>query len=107
ADRPMCRRVVGDATPLLQGGSYGPERCPAVALGGDSFAVGVGGLGQSFEDCQGRFGEFLAAAGAAAYLPTDGTNVPDYFLLGGSTLPRVRLCSGLLCDGTLHRPPRR
>jgi hypothetical protein len=77
-----------------------------VPLGGDSFAVGVGALGQSFEECQGRFGEFLAAAGAAAYLPTDGTNVPDYFLLGGSTVPRVRLCYGLVCDGPFARLAR-
>jgi hypothetical protein len=63
-------------------------------------------LGQSFEDCQGRFGEFLAAAGAAAYLPTDGTNVPDYFLLGGSTVPRVRLCYGLVFEGTFARLAR-
>ena len=106
ADRPLCCRRVGDASRLLQGRRFGPESCPAVALGGDSFAVGVGALGQSFEDCQGRFGEFLAAAGAAAYLPTDGTNVPDYFLLGGSTVPRVRLCYGLVCEGPFARLAR-
>ena len=99
ADRPLCCRSVGDASLLVRGRPFGAESCPAVVLGGDSFAVGVGALGQSFEDCQGRFGEFLAAAGAAAYLPTDGTNVPDYFLLGGSTVPRVRLCYGLVFEG--------
>lgn len=104
--RPLSCRVVGDPASLLHGRRYGPEDCPAVALGGDSFAVGVGALGQNYEDCQGRFGEFLAAAGAAAYLPTDGTNVPDYFLLGGSTVPRVRLCYGLVCDGSFARLAR-
>jgi len=34
-----------------------------------------GRSGEHFEDCQGRFGEFIAAGGAVAYLPTDGTNV--------------------------------
>jgi anti-anti-sigma factor len=106
ADRPLHCRSVGDASLLLQGRRFGPESCPAVALGGDSFAVGVGAFGQSFEDCQGRFGEFLAAAGAAAYLPTDGTNVPDYFLLGGSTVPRVRLCYGLVFEGPFARLAR-
>jgi anti-anti-sigma factor len=103
ADRPLCCRSVGDVSLLLRGCPFGPETCPAVVLGGDSFAVGVGALGQSFEDCQGRYGEFLAAAGAAAYLPTDGTNVPDYFLLGGSTVPRVRLCYGLVFEGPFTR----
>jgi anti-anti-sigma factor len=105
-DLPLKCRPVGEPAPLFQGRRYGPDDCPAVALGGDSFAVGVGALGQSFEDCQGRFGEFLAAAGAAAYLPTDGTNVPDYFLLGGSTVPRVRLCYGLVCEGPFARLAR-
>src|SRR5262245_14420283 len=106
ADRPLNCRTVGDPAPLFQGRHFGPEDCRAVALGGDSFAVGVGALGQSFEDCQGRFGEFLAAAGAAAYLPTDGTNVPDYFLLGGGTVPRVRLCYGLVFEGPFARLAR-
>jgi anti-anti-sigma factor len=106
ADRPLNCRTVGDPAPLFQGSRFGPEDCPAVALGGDSFAVGVGALGQSFEDCEGRFGEFLAAAGAAAYLPTDGTNVPDYFLLGASTVPRVRMCYGLVCEGPFARLAR-
>jgi anti-anti-sigma factor len=106
ADRPLSCRSVGDPARLLHGRRFGPECCPAVALGGDSFAVGVGALGQSFEDCQGRFGEFLAAAGAVAYLPTDGTNVPDYFLLGGGTAPRVRLCYGLVFEGPFARLAR-
>jgi len=106
AEGPLTCRLIGDPAPLLNGRRYGLDDCPAVPLGGDSFAVGVGALGQSFEDCQGRFGEFLAAAGAAAYLPTDGTNVPDYFLLGGSTVPRVRLCYGLVCDGPFARLAR-
>jgi anti-anti-sigma factor len=106
AERPLRCRSVGNASLLLGCRRFGPESCPAVALGGDSFAVGVGALGQSFEDCQGRFGEFLAVAGAASYLPTDGTNVPDYFLLGGSTVPRVRLCYGLVFEGHFARLAR-
>jgi hypothetical protein len=52
----------------------------------------VGALGDSFEDCEGRFGEFLAASGAVAYLPTDGTNVPDYFVPAHSSVPEVQVC---------------
>jgi hypothetical protein len=62
-------------------------------------AIGVGALGRDFEDCQDRFGEFLAAAGVAAYLPTDGSNVPDYLFLGEAVAANVRLCYGLTCTG--------
>ena len=34
-----------------------------------SFGFGLGAFGRDFEDCRGRFGELLAAGGAAVYLP--------------------------------------
>src|SRR5262249_17359597 len=41
-----------------------------------------------------------------AYLPTDGTNVPDYLLLEGDTPPSVAACYGLICGGTFGRLAR-
>ena len=38
----------------------------------EAVAFGLGALGPSFEACRGRFGEFLAVAGVAAYRPTRG-----------------------------------
>ena len=64
-----------------------------------SLAVGLGALGTDFEDCRQRFGEFLWVAGAAVYLPTDGTNVPDYLISGGAGLPDLKVLYGLTCEG--------
>lgn len=64
-----------------------------------SLAVGLGALGKDFEDCRNRFGELLWLAGAAVYLPTDGTNVPDYLITGGSGLHDLKLLYGLACEG--------
>ena len=64
-----------------------------------SLAVGLGALGKDFEDCRNRFGEFLWLAGAAVYLPTDGTNVPDYLISGGTGLPDLKVLYGLACEG--------
>ena len=75
-------------------------------LAAGAFALGVGALGRDYDDCRGRFGEFLAAAGVAAYLPTDGSNVPDYLMLGETTAPNVRLCYGLVYEGSFSRMPR-
>jgi hypothetical protein len=71
-----------------------------VPLGADTMALGVGALGRDYADCKDRFGEFLATAGVAAYLPTDGTNVPDYLMLGDAASASVRLCYGLTCTGS-------
>jgi len=46
----------------------------------DVFAVGVGALGATQEECRDFFGEFVGAAGGAAFMPTDGTATPDYML---------------------------
>jgi anti-anti-sigma factor len=95
---PLQRRVFGDPS-LLRGCRFAEADCPAVPLGTDTIAVGIGALGRDFDDCQDRFGEFLSAAGVAAYLPTDGSNVPDYLFLGEATAANVRFCYGLSCTG--------
>src|SRR5262249_52169325 len=95
---PLRARLIG-APSLLRGCRFTEADCPAAPLGADTLAVGVGALGRTYAECRDRFGEFLAAAGVAAYLPTDGTNVPDYLLLGEGTTASVRLCYGLACAG--------
>ena len=77
----MESRVIGDPT-LLQGCRFGKEQAPTVSFSEPGFAFGLGAFGSDFEVCRGRFGEFLTVAGAAAYLPTDGTNTAR--LLTGS-----------------------
>lgn len=97
-----CRRL-GDAS-LLERCGFAQEHCRTMQFSDSTFAIGLGALGERFEDCQGRFGEFIAAGGAVAYLPTDGTNVPDFLLGGGSTLPEVQVCYGIACHGAKPQP---
>ena len=56
----------------------------------DVFALGVGALGANHEECRDSFGEFIAAAGGAAYMPTDGTATPDYMLSSVGLVPTVQ-----------------
>jgi anti-anti-sigma factor len=97
-----CRRL-GDSTPLECCG-FTREHCRTMQFSDSAFAIGLGALGEHFEDCQGRFGEFIAAGGAVAYLPTDGTNVPDFLLAGGTALPEVQVCCGIACQGPNPQP---
>lgn len=46
----------------------------------DVFALGVGALGATPDECRDFYGEFVGAAGGAAFMPTDGTATPDYML---------------------------
>lgn len=95
-------RLVGNPE-LLPGCRFTAADCRKVAFPRQTLAVGLGALGHAFDDCQGRFGEFLAAAGAAAYLPTDGTNVPDYLLATGAAIPELQVCYAVVCEGPLSR----
>lgn len=56
----------------------------------DVFALGVGALGANHEECRDSFGEFVAAAGGAAFMPTDGTPAPDYMVSAVGLVPAVQ-----------------
>jgi len=98
ADATLKCRAVGDPE-LLDGRRFGAEHCRQMAFPGSTFAVGLGAFGHEFADCRNRFGEFLAVAGAAAYLPTDGTNVPDYLVAAETFVPEVQVLYGLAAEG--------
>lgn len=84
---------------LLAGCRFEERHCRARKFPEAAFGVGLGAFGGGFTDCHARFGEFLVAAGAAAYLPTDGTNVPDYLVSAGALVPELNLLYGLVCEG--------
>jgi anti-anti-sigma factor len=73
-------------------------KCPSTAI-----ALGVGAFGSGEADGLHRFGEFLAVSGAAACLPADGTEVPDYLVATAGDAPSVRVSRGLVCDGAWRR----
>jgi anti-anti-sigma factor len=91
-------RAIGDPE-LLSGCRFGEEHCQTLLFPETEFAVGLGAFGNGFADCRNRFGEFLAVAGAAAYLPTDGTNVPDYLMKAGTFVPVLEVLYCLACEG--------
>jgi anti-anti-sigma factor len=62
-------------------------------------AIGIGAFGEDARECSERFGEFVAVAGAAAYLPADGTETPDYLLGSGARPAELRVLRHLTCEG--------
>ena len=95
----MHCRVIGDAG-LLESRGFSDRDCRAQLVPESSVAVGLGAFGSGFAECKDRFGEFLAVAGAAAYLPSDGSNVPDYVLSEGALVPELQVLYGLVCEGS-------
>ena len=93
-------RVIG-APDLIHGCRFSEANCRTVSLPDATVAVGLGAFGNSFSECSDRFGEFLAVAGAAAYLPTDGSNVPDFLLSHGAFVPELQVLYSVVCEGPL------
>jgi anti-anti-sigma factor len=91
-------RSIGDPG-RLQNCRFTAEDCRIVRFPAATFGLGLGAFGNDFEDAQARFGEFLAVGGSAAYLPTDGTNVPDFMVASGELVPEINVLYGLQCEG--------
>jgi anti-anti-sigma factor len=93
----ICERL-GDPY-LLKGCRFGRADCQVATFPPATFGFGLGAFGHGFEDAQTRFGEFVAVGGSAAYLPTDGTNVPDFMVSSGKLVPEMNVLYGLRCEG--------
>lgn len=91
-------RVFGDPAKLAQG-AYVDSETTAITAAQDVFALGLGALGHSYDECRELFGEFLVAGGNAAFMPTDGTSTPDYMTSSGDLVPQVQSLYGISFRG--------
>ena len=99
ATQPLSCQLIGDPAKLSTTG-FAAADCRPVSFPGGAFGLGLGAFGSGFDDCQSRFGEFLAAGGCALSLPTGEQDaVPDYVLEEGSLVPRVEMLYGIAGSG--------
>jgi anti-anti-sigma factor len=86
--------LMGDPARLCAGGYDARDEITWSAVP-EAVSFGLGALGPCFDECRGRFGEFLAVAGVAAYRPTAGPGRPDFEQSAGAFVPKVRVLYGL------------
>jgi anti-anti-sigma factor len=95
----LRRWILGDPE-VLRGVLVEESRAGRLRVGGALLAVGIGAFGKEFGQCCDRFGDFLAVGSSAAYLPSDGSNVPDYLVGGGDMV----VLYAVVCEGAFsHR----
>ncbi|HLK68668.1 MAG TPA: STAS domain-containing protein [Bryobacteraceae bacterium] len=63
----------------------------------DTLAIGFGAF--TVSGAAEQFGPFLAVAGAAVCLPTDGRGTPDFMLSSGSFVPDLTVKTSLVSEG--------
>jgi anti-sigma B factor antagonist len=78
---------------------YAASDVSQVRAGRDVFALGVGALGTDFGECRDLFGEFVSAAGVAAYTPTDGTSTADYMANSADLVAEIQAAYALVFRG--------
>jgi anti-anti-sigma factor len=74
-----------------------------LAVSSDMIAVGIGAFGNGFEDCRDRFGEFMAAGGAAVCLPAGDARAPDYSIARGGFIPEAETLYAAAAQGPIQR----
>lgn len=93
---------LGDPAPWLEGKAQSGA-CSLVEFPANVMGIGLGCLGSSESSEDARFGEFLAAAGAAVCQPADGSNKPDYMLQQGALTPTMKVAYGMVGRGGFAR----
>lgn len=90
----LRRRIIGNPE-VLRGVLAQESRAERLRVGGALFVLGIGAFGSEFRQCCDRFGDFLAVGSSAAYMPSDGSNVPDYLVGGGEMVVLyAEVCEG-------------
>jgi anti-anti-sigma factor len=97
--RPLSCVLTGDPRQLASGG-FSKGDCRPITFATGSFGLGLGAFGEGFEECSGRFGEFLAAGGCAIAMPTNESHaLPDFVVEQGGLVPRVETLYALTGKG--------
>lgn len=104
-EEPLSCRAFGNPHHLAARG-FKAEECRRIPFGRQTFGLGLGAFGNGFEECRERFGEFLAAAGAAVQLPAQNGSAPDYQLAREEFVPVVETLYGVQCAGDFSRLAR-
>jgi len=85
---------------LVRASGFEEKNNQIISFGENKFGLGLGALGSGFDDCKNRYGEFIALGDALAYMPTDGSKVPDYSMKSGRLIPEMNVLYALLAEGT-------
>ena len=95
----LACRLSGDPERVARGGVKDGD-CEVVSFPERAFGLGIGALGDDYEECGPRMGELLGVGGVVAFQPTDGGRVPDYLTTLRDHVPRALVTSAILCEGS-------
>jgi len=94
----MALRMTGNPE-LTRNSGYTSMDNRRIRFGSDQYALGIGAIGEGYDDCKSRYGEFLALGDALVYKPSYGSNIPDYTIKSGKLEPEINALNALQAEG--------
>ncbi len=93
------KAVIFGQPELLRDSGFRAENTLSIEAKDKQYALGLGAIGDSYENCKNRFGEFIMVDGNIAYLPGDGSKKPDYMMNSGDFRASLTALYGLRFEG--------
>lgn len=84
---------------LIRNSAFDEPNARQVNSAENQFAIGLGAIGESFEECKNRFGEYIMMGKNIAYLPADGSKKPDYMVSSGQLIASLTELYGIHFEG--------
>jgi len=88
---------------LMMTSGFKAENNSKIKLTEPLYAIGLGAIGEGFDDCKDRFGEFIALGDVLAYKPSDGSKLPDYAVTTGRLVPEINALYYILASGQFSK----
>jgi len=99
SDRAMSLQLNGNPGLSLNSG-FGERDNRKFKFKSNQYALGIGAIGEGFEECKSRYGEFLSLGDAVVYKPSDGSKVPDYLVRKGRFEPEINALCSIQAEGS-------
>jgi len=95
----MTLRLTGDPALALNSGFTSADN-RKIKFSADHYGLGIGAIGDGFDDCKSRYGEFLAIGETLVYKPSDGSKIPDYAIKTGKFDPEINALFSIEAEGS-------
>lgn len=101
SEKAMTLNLTGDPGRVAHSG-YQADDNHRIRFKAHGYGLGIGAIGEGFDDCRSRYGEFMALGEAVAYKPSDGSRMPDYTLRSGTLEPEINALYALQAEGAFQ-----
>lgn len=88
---------------LIRHSAFQSQNARLVKSEENHFAIGLGAIGESFDECKNRMGEYMMMGKSIAYLPADGSKKPDYMVSSGQLVAAITELYGIHFQGNFTR----